>query len=329
MTAPTNKAAFYADFGALSALKRDAKADSGKALRGVAQQFESLFTEMMLKSMRAAKVGDTTTDTQEMDFYQGMFDQQLAVSLSKGKGIGLADMLVQQLTRSGLVPTATSAAIQHDADPVAGSAASSPTTTVLPVQLQQGASLNTAADPASSVTPTVDSQPPQDNQPWPPASPEEFVRRLLPHAQAAATQLGVDAETLVAHAALETGWGKHLPGGSEANGSSFNFFGIKTSSAWQGQRVKASTVEYEQGTAIKRVEQFKAYQSPTDCFNDYANLLAGARYTATHQSGSNADQFAQALQRGGYATDPQYAAKLNAVAGAVRAIQVGAAQADS
>jgi flagellar protein FlgJ len=150
---------------------------------------------------------------------------------------------------------------------------------------------------------------------------------MLPHAQDAAQQLGVDPATLVAHAALETGWGKHMP--INADGStSFNLFGIKATHAWQGQSAGATTVEYERGVAVKRTAQFKSYDSPADCFGDYAKLLGGSsRYAAARNSGDNAHQFAQSLQQGGYATDPLYANKLRAIAGVVRTLQVGSSQA--
>src|SRR5690606_36037630 len=89
-------ASFFADPAALGTIKRDAAAQSPEALRETAKQFESLFTTMLLKSMRAASPGDPYASDQQ-DFYQDMFDQQLAAQLSKGKGLGLADMLVRQL----------------------------------------------------------------------------------------------------------------------------------------------------------------------------------------------------------------------------------------
>ncbi len=306
MTASNVKdASFYADFGSLSALKRDARVNDPAALRAAAQQFESLFTNMMLKSMRAASFGDALTGSSDVDFYQGMFDQQLAVQMSKGKGMGLADMLVQQLGRSGLVRP-TPDRIDKVPDASTGSA------TGVPVAEPVEASGSTIHVPQPSAVPS-----------WPPATPEEFVQALLPHAQTAAKQLGVDPATLVAHAALETGWGKHVPCNSDGS-SSFNLFGIKATTAWQGRSTGATTLEYEQGAAVKRVERFKAYESPADCFNDYAGLLDGQRYDAARNTGGNVAQFAQSLQQGGYATDPQYANKLRAVAVAVRSIQAGA-----
>lgn len=316
MTAPTNSANFYADFGSLAALQRDARADSQKALRAAAQQFESLFTDMMLKSMRAASIGDSMTGSDTVDMYQGMFDQQLAMQMSKGKGIGLADMLVQQLSRSGLARPPVAAYVIAAPDASTGSATETPVAE--PVEVSE----------PTAIAPVAVGPPPTaiSSTDWPPATPEEFVQRMLPHAQEAARQLGVDPATLVAHAALETGWGKHMP--SHADGSSsFNLFGIKTTPTWQGQSVGAATLEYDQGVAVKRVERFKAYASPADCFGDYATLLAGAgRYAGARNSGGDANQFAQSLQQGGYATDPRYASKLRAVAGAVRAIQMGSTQ---
>jgi flagellar protein FlgJ len=313
MTDRINKSDFYADFGSLSALKRDARADSQKALRAAAQQFESLFTDMMLKSMRQASIGDSMTGSDTVDMYQGMFDQQLSLQMSKGRGIGLADMLVQQLSRTGL------------SKPGAGKVEEG-AMNVAPTQSQDASPVGAQFIAPSSREQSATSSTTQTTGNWPPATPEEFVQKLLPYAQDAAKQLGVDAATLVAHAALETGWGKHMP--TNADGStSFNMFGIKATPKWNGDSAAATTLEYQQGVAVKRVERFRSYDSPADCFGDYAKLLGNSeRYTNARNTQGNANQFAQSLQRGGYATDPNYANKLRAVAGAVRAIQADATQ---
>src|SRR6478752_4014711 len=99
-----NSPSVYTDLNGLSALKRDAKAQSPESVRKVAQQFESIFAKMVLSSMRQASFGDQLMGSDQQQFYQGMFDDQLAVELTKGKGLGLADMLVRQLSQSGLVP---------------------------------------------------------------------------------------------------------------------------------------------------------------------------------------------------------------------------------
>jgi len=119
MTSPVADASVYSDLGGLAALKRDARAQDPAALREVARQFESIFAKMMLSSMRSASFGDPLLGSDQQDFYQGMFDDQLAMELTKGRGLGLADMLVQQLTRAGLVPAGASAGAAADANAVA------------------------------------------------------------------------------------------------------------------------------------------------------------------------------------------------------------------
>jgi flagellar protein FlgJ len=280
VTAAPIDSSFYADPQGLTALKREARAQSPDAVRETAKQFESLFTTMLLKSMRAATPQDSLFGSDQQDFYQDMFDQQLATQLSKGKGLGLADMLVQQLMRGGAVDAAD------------GSVVSAP-----------GAA---PAAPAGADKPTAAT--------WPPATREDFVQALLPAATRVGEQLGVDPSTLIAHAALETGWGKSLP--QSADGScSYNLFGIKAGGNWGGARVEAVTTEFAQGKAERQPAQFRAYQSPEECLQDYASLLGGnSRYAGALGTGSDAAAFAGALQRGGYATDPNYAQKLTSVA---------------
>ncbi len=171
--------AFFADPAALSGLKREAGAQSPEAIRETAKQFESLFTTMMLKSMRSASMGEDMFGSGQTEFYQEMFDQQLAVQLSKGKGLGLADMLVRQLM-TGTDGTAPAVP------------APSPD-----VGLGQGG--GRASGPF--------------------ACKEDFIAAIRPACTAAAKELGVDPDTVIAHAALETGWGRHLPTGSDGRPS--------------------------------------------------------------------------------------------------------------
>jgi len=319
-TSPTN-ANFYADFKSLSALKLDAKTDEQKALRGAAEQFESLFTAMMLKSMRAATSQMGGMDnSNEMDLYQSMFDQQISTQMSKGKGLGLADMLVQQLTRSGLVKGSDEAegrGLKAEGQSDASNAVA-PTVGRTSVR-QSGQDVGLKSDLQSDLQPSASNQKPN--------SPADFVASVWPQAKAAAEQLGVDPATLVAHAALETGWGKHVPCNADGS-SSFNLFGIKASSNWNGDSVGAHTVEFEQGVAVKRVQRFKSYDSAAECFADYASMLSNSsRFSGASNTGSNTSQFAHALQKGGYATDPHYATKLKAVAHSVMSLVSRAAQA--
>ncbi|HXC60706.1 MAG TPA: rod-binding protein, partial [Steroidobacteraceae bacterium] len=207
MAIESPKASFYADPASLTALKRGAAKQTPEAIRETAKQFESLFTTMMLKSMRQAtpRDADSLFGSDQQDFYQDMFDQQLSVQLSKGKGLGLADVLVRQLMQSAGVTDVPGA------DAAAGTAQPS------------AASANTASGSTQAAS-------------WPPRNREEFVAAVMPAARAAAQQLGVDPAAVVAHAALETGWGQHMP--TASNGApSFNLFGIKTGAKWQGGSV--------------------------------------------------------------------------------------------
>jgi flagellar protein FlgJ len=281
MTAPVDTS-FYADPQAIASLRQDAKTQSPESLRAAARQFESLFTQMMLKSMRDATPKDSLFGSDQQDFYQDMFDSQMATQLSKGRGLGLADMLVRQLMQAGVAPeiagkAAAAGAAQVDASP---------------------------AEPAPNTT----------GKAFAPSSRQDFIDALKPAAERAASQLGVDADTLIAHAALETGWGRSLP--RDADGaSSFNLFGIKAGSSWKGAVATTPTQEFESGTNVTRVADFRAYGSAEECMQDYARVIGGnPRYAAALNTGGDAAAFAQALQKGGYATDPHYASKLTALA---------------
>jgi flagellar protein FlgJ len=341
-TTPSN---FYADFKGLSSLKTAAGAHDPKALRDAARQFESLFTQMLLKSMRQASFGDSLTQSKETEFYRDMFDQQLSVDMSKGHGIGLAEMLIKQLTQAGANPAAGGAT-----NPAAAASGVTPSAKgAMPLAKGTISSLLDAAtsatdeggfpidvarllraptlprnvpvgvvDGAATMAPGIAPSPtPGDlgsSSTWPPTSREDFIRQMWPHAQAAAQQLGVHPATLIAHAALETGWGQSVPAGGNGQ-PSYNLFGIKAGGQWNGAAVASRTVEFENGVASPRYEQFRAYASPGDSFSDYTSLLRDSpRYAGVKGTGSDVGAFAAALQRGGYATDPQYAAKLGVLA---------------
>jgi peptidoglycan hydrolase FlgJ len=360
MTAPVdstsslNSPSAYTDLSGLSALKRESKTQSPEAVRKVAQQFESIFTKMVLSSMRQANFGDQLFGSDQTQFYQGMFDDQLSVEMTKGKGLGLADMLVQQLTRSGLVKSGDAAGRTGDAPSAAAgraaasSASQSGTTSAAGSVGKTDASLfgasagadmkrgffldaargtRTAPSAASSRTdalsaanassPTDTAATSSSNAQWKPGSPEEFVQKLWPCAEEAGKALGVDPRHLLAQAALETGWGKSVP--CDADGSpSFNFFGIKAGTSWQGDSVSAKTLEFEGGVPVPKQAKFRAYDSPADSFRDYVDVLRNnPRYASALNTGSDATAFATGLQRGGYATDPRYAMKLEATASAI------------
>lgn len=301
----------YTDFTGLASLRAQARDDSQGALREVAQQFEAIFTQMLLKSMRAASLGDGILDSNESKTWMDVFDQQLSVSMaSAGKGMGIADMLVRQL-RDAVPASATPAEglpLQRESTglplPGAGNGA-------LPNQAELTVRrwLRGAAATVEGVRTGIDAAAEVLG-----GNPIAFVQRMAPHAKAAADALGVSLRSVLAHAALETGWGKHVPAKGDGQ-PSFNLFGIKAGGSWEGARVARPTLEFEQGVAVRRAETFRAYDSPAESFADYARLLAGSpRYAAVLGRGDDVAGFAKALQQGGYATDPAYAAKLSAVA---------------
>ena len=292
-TTPVNNASVYGDFAGLEKLKAGARTDAG-AVRQVAQQFESLFARMMIKSMRAAIGKDPIFGSDQAETYQSMFDDQLSVELTKGKGLGLADMLVRQLQQAG----------------VTGSAATGATTSAAGSGVTSGA----AAAPRAPAT-----------EPATNAERASFISQMWPDAQQAAQQLGVHPVSLIAQAALETNWGKSVPR-SASGDSSHNLFGIKSGSIWSGASVSAATQEFVSGAAQPTSAAFRAYASPGESFQDYVALLeARPRFSAALGAGANVQSFATALQQGGYATDPDYAHKLTAVAGQVVAALSGGA----
>ncbi|NRR31995.1 glucosaminidase domain-containing protein [Oxalobacteraceae bacterium] len=146
-----------------------------------------------------------------------------------------------------------------------------------------------------------------------PARQQEFLASIQPWAAQAAEKLGVAPELVAAHAALESGWGQRQLPGSGAGGH--NLFGIKAGVGWQGEVASAATTEFEHGLSVRKTERFRSYADPASAFNDYASLIKdNPRYAAALNTGSDAHAFAQGLAQGGYASDPQYAAKLSKLA---------------
>ncbi len=199
MTKPVDTSV-YTNLNGLAALKSDARAQDPSALRETAKQFESIFAKMVLSSMRQASssFGDSLMGSSQQDFYQGMFDDQLAMELSKGKGLGLADMLVRQLSQSGLVP--------KDAASASGASGSAEQQRGLPISPGSGAKSgnaplmgapSSAAGAASKkgALPLGASDTPEQNATSAVSSPEEFIKEIWPCAQEAGEQLGVDPDT--------------------------------------------------------------------------------------------------------------------------------------
>jgi peptidoglycan hydrolase FlgJ len=289
----------WTDMSGFGALRHTAQTDANAALPVVAKQFESIFTQMMLKSMRDANFGDKMFGSDSEDQWQDMYDHQLSVSLSQsGKGLGIADMLVRQLGGAAAKnsPGAKEGAIGSDGHPGSGP---------VPADGWRGR-LQAIADATRSAGRAAAK--------WIPEDAQAFVRAVAPDAIAAAKKLGVSPRVVLAQAALETDWGKHMP--SQADGtSSYNMFGIKAGGGWDGGKVNVPTLEYQDGAAVRRQASFRAYQSPAHSFADYADLITNSpRYAQARGKGDDALGFGKALVDGGYATDPGYASKIATIA---------------
>ncbi|MBI3146722.1 MAG: flagellar assembly peptidoglycan hydrolase FlgJ [Pseudogulbenkiania sp.] len=297
--AGTNRLAV--DPGQAASLQLAARKDPQAAIKGAAQQFESLFMGTLLQAMRETSF-DGEDDSNAMDTYRGMLDQQLVQTLSQSGGIGLADVLSRQLAQASHVDGDFSPRIERLA----------PASSVLPMVNQAIRAYQTML-PKTPAVPSDATSPVASAAGEASSSAEAFVAALLPHAREAAQQLGVKPELVLAHAALESGWGRRSIKAADGR-ESHNLFGIKAGASWQGDSVDVLTTEYVNGSPVKKVDKFRAYASYTDTFADYANLLSGsARYQAALNKGGDMQAFARGLQSGGYATDPHYSQKLQGV----------------
>jgi flagellar protein FlgJ len=302
----------------------------------VARDLEGLFAQMMIKQMRASVGGDALFPGDAAHF-RDMHDQQLAQQLTQGPGLGLATMIARQLEQAAPSrPTGNGAAPMLPLQAPTGPLPLGDRTAPLPLHASarpaaalpmQGTAATAragwlptspAVDAARAVLPSAptarqDAAFERIAADFRPGSPEAFVAKVWPHAEKVAAELGVDPRAIVAQAALETGWGRSTlrRGSDEAH----NYFGIKAGGRWDGERTVASTREFVGGQMRTERAAFRAYGSPEESFADYAALLRESpRYAAARNAGSDVGRFAQALQRGGYATDPRYADKLQAIA---------------
>lgn len=282
------------DTKGLGELKQAARAGSPEALKSAATQFEAMFINMMMKSMREATPQDGMLDSQTSKTFTSMLDQQMSQNLAK-RGVGLADVLVRQL--SAQAANAQALAIGGDQN--------LPTSSTMPPGIDAAGLLTTpGALLAPSTLPSGKAQAPHVRA---------FQEKLGVHAEEASRATGIPAKFMLGQAALESGWGKREI--KNADGSaSHNLFGIKAGPGWKGKVATAVTTEYVNGVPQTRVEKFRAYDSYAAGFKDYAKLLSNnPRYEQVLAKAGDASSFAQGLQRAGYATDPLYAVKLSRI----------------
>ena len=305
----------YADFNGLANLKNQARKDSPEALKEVARQFEAIFLSNVLKGMRDAKLADGITDSDQSKFYNDMYDKQLAVHLSGKPGVGLADLIVKQLSHDQ--PDNEKLALENYLNRSAGTQkiissyphAGQKARGAYPVPADGRVVINAYIQDSSPLNEMTEI-PLKDDHVLPIQSAEDFVRQLHPYAEQAAKELGVEPKVILAQAALETGWGRSLI--KNSNGSnSFNLFNIKADKSWQGKQAQVPTLEFEQGIAKKVNAGFRSYTSFQESFQDYVDFIkSNPRYGDALKQAGNGERYLHELQQAGYATDPNYANKV-------------------
>lgn len=288
-TSSSQLASFYLGQQGLSNLQYAAKKPTAQTIEKVARQFESVFINMMLKSMEATVPKNSLFGSSQERLFRSLYDHQLSVDLSQGQGIGLRNMIEKALRQN---PASLTSNNQPEV--------SSKKTEVN----SDGATMVSKSDLHPSSNSDI-----QKN----PMTKQTFVNRIWSVAKKTGAKLGLNPDVLVAQAAVETGWGKKIPVLPDGK-SSFNLFGIKAGSDWKGPTVTVPTVEYHDGVAEKTVARFRAYPSVQACFKDYAHLITNhPRYQQALAQTGKGKEYLQGLQKAGYATDPHYAAKIENV----------------
>lgn len=280
----------FFDLSNLNSLREEAlQGDPDKkALKQVAAQFESIFTQMLFKSMRKANEAfedeDSPFNASSVKFYRDMHDQQLSMELSQSGALGLADIIVEQLS------------------PTPGK--------YTPASLFAPSQIAPQVSKSSSVKAITDETTTSSANTKPIESEQSFVSELWQHAKQAAEKIGLSPAVMLAQSALETGWGKHVIAKSDGQ-SSNNFFNIKADKSWQGDKAAKASLEFEDGVAVKKQSNFRAYNSIAESFDDFVNFLQqNPRYQSALKTTANPTEYLSELQKAGYATDPNYADKI-------------------
>ncbi len=264
-----------------------------------ANKFEALLIHSMLKSMRKTTMAENTTNQRAM--YDDMLDKNLADTMVESGGLGVAKQLLEQLdggrsqreqiTSASVDRNRLRALAVNDGEKLTITEAQPETPVTNIIQLRMAAGIWANAQPAEKRT-----------------FKEEFTEPLQPHAQRSADRLGTSPNTILAIAALETGWGRNMLKDTEGQ-STNNYFGIKASST-DTQFSENLTTEFIDGGAQKVQARFKAYDTAADSIEGFADfIIDNPRYSKAIEHAGDPERFLTELQKAGYATDPQYAKK--------------------
>lgn len=302
-----NEVQNFHDISSLDSIRKEALTggDERAALKKAAEQFESIFMQMLFKSMRKAneafKDKDSPYNANGVKFFEDMHDQQLSRELSNQGALGLADMIVDQLMPDTKKYMPAGVMRLNDAN----------TVTQKPVVADKAANVSANLLPQSTAS-TISSTTKEPVQTTGEVykSAKDFIEGVWDSAKESASKIGLNPAVMVAQAALETGWGKHVINKMDGN-SSFNLFNIKADKSWQGDKAHKTTLEFEQGMPVKKFAAFRAYESVQDSFNDFVSFIKeNPRYQNAMQQVGDAQSYLSELQNAGYATDPNYAKKI-------------------
>ena len=305
--------ALATDVNSLNSLKNQANASNPQAVREAAKQLESLFMREMIKSMRQATMKSGLLDNDSSKLADSMLDQQLSVSMAGMPG-GLTNAITAQIARSmgfspeeaGVSPASALGGTERNF--------SIPSTVSFAGRTARYPGLS-GTSPLGGATAYLDAYAPS------PKGRDNFVQAHTSAAERVARESGIPASFMLGQAGHETGWGKSEIRGDDGS-NSFNLFGIKATGGWSGKVAEITTTEYVDGVPRKVKAKFRAYDSYEESFRDYARLISeNPRYAQAMQSTGNATAYASALQKAGYATDPQYASKLSRAIQSAQAAQ--------
>lgn len=281
------------------------------SLRKAAAQFEAMFVRTLLDTAFKDGFGGMG-DSGQADQINSMWTSNLADAVTQGRGLGLQQALIRglggdpDLSAAGTQQMQGINAYREQAQatrPAASSSVESRGT--IPLRARETPGNDPVAGRGEGFS-----------------SPEEFVASMRPHIEAAAVRIGVPARVLMAQAALETGWGQHLP--TQAGEVSNNVFGIKADRGWQGDVVRSQTMEYTQGQAQSVDEPFRRYASLAESVSDYVRFIQQQpRYAQALQHGGSGENYIRAIADAGYATDPHYADRVMQVASSSRLDSMG------
>lgn len=337
MSLDSTRGNFALDVQGLSRLRYSARHDPDASLKETTQQFEALFLQKMLKSMRDAIPESDLLSSNSLDQYTDLMDRQWSQHLA-GEGFGLSEMMVKQMSKGA--PGEPHSSLEQ----LRSGARNIDATAAIPLSDEQrahNARLDTAGRQAAAASerqgPLIegyaslgggvaglevggDGRQTALGERASGAEHQRLMADVAPHvasfvdtiggaARRISDQTGIPDRLILAQAALETGWGARGIR-AEGGGDSHNLFGIKATGGWQGERSTITTTEYENGKARKLQDDFRVYDSWEASMADYARLMTeNPRYEGV-MAAKTPEAAAHALQSAGYATDPRYAEKL-------------------